>query len=73
MKKIFLVAALFLFISTAFCQSFMHGVGITVIGSTGSNNDISYGEGLTYFPRFNFLETESLSVLLKTGLHYLTL
>ena len=43
----------------------MHGVGITVIGSTtgqGSNSDIGYGEGFTYFPRFNFLETESLSV-----------
>ena len=49
----------------SFCQSFMHGVGITVMGSTtgqGSNSDIGFGEGFTYFPRFNFLETEALSV-----------
>ena len=65
MKKIVLSAALLFFISSSFCQSFMHGVGITVVGSTtgqGSNSDIGFGEGFTYFPRFNFLETEALSV-----------
>lgn len=65
MKTIILSAALVLCFSTVFCQSFMHGVGITVIGSTtarGGNSDIGFGEGFTYSPRFNFLETESLSV-----------
>jgi len=65
MKKIILFLVLFLIINISFSQTFMHGVGITVIGSTtgqGSNSDIGYGEGFTYFPRVNFLETESLSV-----------
>ena len=65
MKKIILSAALLFSVSVAFCQSFMHGVGITVIGSTtgeGSNSDIGFGEGFTYSPRFNFFETEKLSV-----------
>lgn len=65
MKKIIFSLALLFTLSTVFCQSFMHGVGITVIGSTtakGSNSDIGFGEGFTYFPRFNFVETEALSV-----------
>jgi hypothetical protein len=65
MKKIVLALALLFTASTVFCQTFMHGVGITVIGSTtakGSNSDIGFGEGFTYFPRFNFVETEALSV-----------
>ncbi len=65
MKKIILAAALLISTGTAFCQTFMHGVGITVIGSTtakGSNSDIGFGEGFTYFPRINFVETEALSV-----------
>jgi hypothetical protein len=65
MKKIILSAALMLSISTIFCQTFMHGVGIAIIGSTtaqGSNSDIGFGEGFTYFPRVNFVETEALSV-----------
>ncbi len=65
MKKVILSGAFMLFISTSFCQTFMHGVGITVMGSTtarGNNSDIGFGEGFTYFPRVNFIETESLSV-----------
>ena len=62
MKKIIFSVALCFVLSTAFCQSFMHGVGITVLGSTASGSNISYGEGFTYSPRFNFLETEQLSV-----------
>lgn len=65
MKRIFLSLALAFFLSTSFSQTFMHGVGITVIGSTtgqGGNSDIGFGEGFTYFPRFNFVETEALSV-----------
>ncbi len=61
MKKTLLSVALFFSLSTAFCQTFMHGVGITVIGSSTSGN-FSYGEGFTYSPRVNFVETENLSV-----------
>jgi hypothetical protein len=65
MKKIILSAAMALLAGASFSQTFMHGVGITVVGSTtatGSNSDIGFGEGFTYFPRVNFIETESLSV-----------
>jgi hypothetical protein len=66
MKKIILSGAALLFFSFAsFSQTFMHGAGITLIGSTtaqGSNSDIGLGEGFTYFPRINFVETEKLSV-----------
>jgi hypothetical protein len=65
MKKIVFSLVLLFTASTVFCQTFMHGAGITVIGSTtakGSNSDIGFGEGFTYFPRFNFVETDALSV-----------
>lgn len=65
MKKVILSFVLVLFLGTSFSQTFMHGAGITVVGSTtgqGSNSDIGFGEGFTYFPRFNFVETEALSV-----------
>jgi hypothetical protein len=66
MKKIILSSAAMLFFSfVSFSQTFMHGAGLTLIGSTtaqGSNSDIGLGEGFTYFPRINFVETEKLSV-----------
>lgn len=62
MKKIILSFALFLFISTTFSQSFMHGAGITILGGYTNGGDFTYAEGFTYSPRFNFLETEKLSV-----------
>ncbi|HMK27750.1 MAG TPA: hypothetical protein VK483_17085 [Chitinophagaceae bacterium] len=62
MKKIILSLVLFFTAGTVFSQTFMHGAGVTVIVATADNSDASVGEGLTYFPRFNFIETESLSV-----------
>lgn len=65
MKRIFFVCLLSLFSNYIFSQTFMHGAGITIIGSTtgqGSNSDVGLGEGFTYFPRINFIETENLSV-----------
>ena len=53
---------MFFTIGTVFSQTFMHGAGINVLVSTAENSDPSVGEGLTYFPRFNFIETEGLSV-----------
>ncbi|MBK7432937.1 MAG: hypothetical protein IPI66_02910 [Chitinophagaceae bacterium] len=61
MKKTILSVFLFCFLCPAFSQSFMHGAGITVLGSSTGGN-FSYGEGLTYSPRFNFVENEKLSV-----------
>jgi len=62
MKKIILSLVLFFTAGTVFSQTFMHGAGINVIVATADNSDASVGEGLSYFPRFNFIETESLSV-----------
>ncbi len=62
MKKIILFLALSLSTGTAFCQSFMHGAGITVLVNSSAGVNVSYAEGFTYSPRFNFIETEKLSV-----------
>jgi len=73
MKKIILFLALFFTLNLSFAQSFMHGVGISVIGSTtgeGGNSDIGFGEGFTYTPRFNFFETEALSVSVSVPLMF---
>ena len=62
MKKITL-SIISLFISSiVFCQTFMHGAGITVLVGSAKGGDVSVAEGLTYYPRFNFLENETLSV-----------
>lgn len=71
MKTIIPAAAFFFTLNNAFSQIFMHGAGITIIGSTtgqGSNSNIGLDEGFTYFPRINFVETQSLS-LLSAGIH----
>jgi hypothetical protein len=62
MKKITLSLALLFSLSSVFSQSFMHGAGITVLVNSAKGGDVSYAEGFTYSPRFNFIETESLSV-----------
>jgi hypothetical protein len=62
MKKI-IVSAVLLFISgITFCQTFMHGAGITVLIGSAKGGDVSVAEGFTYSPRFNFLENETLSI-----------
>lgn len=62
MKKIILSLVLFFTAGTVLSQTFMHGAGINVMVATAKNSDASVGEGITYFPRFNFIETEGLSV-----------
>jgi hypothetical protein len=62
MIKTSLALIVFTFLSSSlFAQTFMHGAGITVLGSASSGN-FSYGEGFTYSPRMNFVESEKLSV-----------
>lgn len=53
---------LFFITSTVFCQTFMHGAGVTVLVGSAKGSDVKVAECLTYFPRINFLETETLSV-----------
>jgi hypothetical protein len=62
MKKIVLSLTLLFTFSLAFSQSFMHGAGITVFVGTSKGGNVSYSEGFTYSPRFNFLEKEKMSV-----------
>lgn len=65
MKKTILVFGLIFTLATSFGQSFLHGAGISVMAvdkTRGDNNAWNYGWGLTYSPRFNFLETEKFSV-----------
>lgn len=62
MKKIVLSLVIFFTAGTVLAQSFMHGAGLTIFVGSSKGNDVSVGEGFTYFPRFNFLETENLSL-----------
>lgn len=62
MKKFILALTLIFPAGKVFSQTFMHGAGVTIFVSSGKNIDVSVGEGLSYFPRFNFIENESLSV-----------
>jgi hypothetical protein len=62
MKRILFSLASLFFSCTAFTQTFMHGAGLTILIGSAKGGDVSVGEGLTYFPRFNFLENETLSL-----------
>jgi hypothetical protein len=62
MKGFIVSLVLFFTTVTAIGQSFMHGAGLTIFVVSPRNGDVSVGEGFTYFPRFNFVETEALSV-----------
>jgi hypothetical protein len=62
MKGLIVSLVMFLTTVTALGQSFMHGAGLTIFVVSPRNGDVSVGEGFTYFPRFNFVETEALSV-----------
>ena len=62
MKKIFLSVILCFSLLSGFSQSFMHGVGLSVFVSKVKTSDIAAYGGVTYSPRINFLETESLSL-----------
>jgi len=64
MKKLFLVLAATIFSASAFSQSFQHGVGVGFFIDKISDEDIDgrVNFGLLYNPRFNFVETRSLSL-----------
>jgi hypothetical protein len=65
MKKIILIIMLSFTLNSSFSQSFMNGVGVHLMGNTntiGGSNDIGFGVGVIYSPRFNFLEKEKFSL-----------
>lgn len=62
MKRLIILSAVLFISSQLRAQSFMHGVGLTLIGGYTGSNSVIFAEGLTYSPRFNFYETEKLSV-----------
>ncbi|MBI3883295.1 MAG: hypothetical protein HY305_03525 [Sphingobacteriales bacterium] len=64
MKVFLLSIALFLISSISFSQTFMHGAGVSIIVAAPEGSNTSIAPGLTYSPRINFIETESLSVSL---------
>jgi hypothetical protein len=63
MKKCLFVFGLIVFTATAgFSQSFMHGAGLNVFVATAPGGKASVNGGLSYSPRFNFIEQENMSV-----------
>jgi hypothetical protein len=62
MKKLFLVLGLFFIGNSIFSQSFMHGAGLSVFVATASGSNSAVNEGITYSPRFNFIEQDNMSV-----------
>lgn len=65
LRKYLLAAIVSCAVTFTSAQSFMNGVGIHLMGhinSIGGNDDFGLGVGIIYSPRFNFLETEKLSV-----------
>ncbi|RPD41658.1 hypothetical protein [Chitinophaga barathri] len=62
MKKLLLLAAVFLTSASAFSQSFTHGVGVVITVDKIRDLEARPGYGFTYSPRFNFAETENTSV-----------
>jgi hypothetical protein len=63
MKKCLLVLSLCVITATAaFSQSFMHGAGINVFVATAADGKAAVNGGISYSPRFNFIEQEDMSV-----------
>ncbi|MCW3118440.1 MAG: hypothetical protein JWM28_2522 [Chitinophagaceae bacterium] len=62
MKKF--IFSFFLFITgiNSYSQSFMHGAGIGIFVANNPVMDASISGTLSYSPRFNFIETDALSV-----------
>lgn len=63
MKKCFLaLSVIMLSAGAAFSQSFMHGAGLNVFVATAAGGKASVNGGVSYSPRFNFIEQEDMSV-----------
>lgn len=64
MKRLLLFVATCIISVNAFSQSFYHGLGVSVFFDNMVPDKITTISALTYSPRFNFYETEKLSVSL---------
>lgn len=64
MKRLFLFVAACIISVNAFSQSFQHGLGISVFFDNMVPDKISAIAAVTYSPRYNFHETENISVSL---------
>lgn len=62
MKKMMFFVILSFSITSGFSQTFMHGVGVSVFVTKVKETQIGAFGGVTYSPRINFLETESLAL-----------
>ena len=62
MKKALLTICFIFLITPIFFQSFMQGAGLSFLISGAGEKDVYVSEGITYSPRFNFVETKSLSL-----------
>src|SRR3978361_1683767 len=62
MKKCLFILAFSVLTTAAFSQSFMHGVGLNVFVATAPGGKAAVNEGVSYSPRFNFIESDNLSV-----------
>ena len=63
MKKLLFVTLLALLAASAsFAQSFMHGAGLNIFVATAPGGKASVNGGVTYSPRFNFIEQGDMSV-----------
>lgn len=62
MKKLFLLAAICAATTTAYTQSFQHGVGLGVYIENMDYVDVLVGSTITYSPRINFAETGKMSI-----------
>jgi hypothetical protein len=62
MKKTATLILLFFVSAFGFSQSFMQGAGVAIFVANVNNSDPAVVAGLTYSPRFNFVEMENMSV-----------
>jgi hypothetical protein len=62
MKKLLPIGFFLLMAQLGFSQSFMHGAGLNIFVATASGGSAAVNEGLTYSPRFNFIELDNMSV-----------
>lgn len=62
MKKIVFGLLTILCASAGYSQSFMHGIGINVFVANASGGQSAVNGGISYTPRFNFIEGDDMSV-----------
>jgi hypothetical protein len=62
MKKITVLIVMVFTGIAGFPQSFMHGAGLNVFVANASGGQTAVNGGISYSPRFNFIEQENISI-----------